>query len=62
MPLSEKKRITNDRYIKKQDNITTRYKPGARERIQAAARAAGESSNQFICKAVDERIERLQKP
>ena len=33
---------------------------GHKAEIQAAADAAGESLNDFICKAIDERIERLE--
>ena len=33
---------------------------GRKAEIQAAADAAGESLNDFICKAIDERIERLK--
>ena len=33
---------------------------GRKAEIQAAADAAGESLNDFICKAIDERMERLE--
>lgn len=33
---------------------------GRKAEIQAAADAVGESLNDFICKAIDERIERLE--
>ena len=56
MPLTDKKRISNDRYIKSRDNITTRYRRGMRAEIQAAADSAGESMNAFITKAVEQRI------
>jgi len=60
MPLSEKKRISNDKYIKSQDNITTRYRSGSRTRIQAAADQSGISMNQFIVNTVMERVQAIE--
>ncbi len=34
---------------------------GRKAEIQAAADAAGESLNDFICKAIDERMERMEQ-
>lgn len=34
---------------------------GRKSEIQAAADAVGESLNDFICKAIDERMERMEK-
>lgn len=34
---------------------------GRKAEIQAAADAAGESLNDFICKSIDERMERMQQ-
>ena len=61
-PVSESRRKAADKYIKARDNITTRYKPGTKARIQAAADASGVSMNLFIVAAVDAHIERLQAP
>jgi uncharacterized protein (DUF1778 family) len=61
MPITESRKRANDTYIRKQDNITTRYKPGSRERIQAAADTQGDSMNQFIIDSVMARVERIEK-
>ena len=59
MPLSEKKKITNDRYIKNTfDEIKVRVKKGGKELIQFHAQTQNESTNEFINRAIDETIEK----
>lgn len=58
MPLSEKKRITNDRYNSKCDNINIRPIKEQGHKIRAAAAAAGQSLQGYILQAIAERMER----
>lgn len=43
----------------KYDRLYPFVPKGRKAEIQAAADAAGESLNDFICKAIDERMERM---
>ena len=48
-----------NRYMQKAyDRLNVLVPKGRREKIKAAASAAGESMNQYVVKAVDERMER----
>lgn len=58
MPLTEKKKITNERYISKCDNINLRPTKERGEEIRAAATAAGQSLQGYILQACKERMER----
>ena len=56
--VSEKKRITNDRYNKKCDAINIRPLKEQGQKIREAAAAAGQSLQGYILQAVAERMER----
>lgn len=58
MALSEKKRITNNRYLAKLKAITLRARPEEAEQMRAAADAAGQSLQGYILQAVRERMTR----
>ena len=58
MPVNEKKRITNDRYNSKCDNINIRPIKEQGQKIRAAAAAAGQSLQGYILQAIVERMER----
>ncbi len=58
MALSDKKRITNNRYLAKLKAITLRAKLEEADRMKAAASAAGQSLQGYILQAVRERMER----
>ena len=58
MPLSKARREGNDRYNAKCDAITLRPLKPKGEAIRQAARAAGESLQGYILKAIDDRMER----
>ncbi len=58
MPVGEKKRITNDRYNSKCDNINIRPIKAQGQKIREAAAAAGQSLQGYILQAVAERMER----
>ena len=58
MPISQKKRITNDRYNAKCDAITIRPLKPAGERIRRSAKASGKSLQGYILDAVDEQIKK----
>jgi predicted HicB family RNase H-like nuclease len=61
MPLSEKKKLSNDKYIKNTfDSVVIRVPKGRKQAIQDVAQAQGESLNGFVNTAIDERVERLQ--
>ena len=61
MPISEKKKITNNRYIAKCDSIQIRPPRERGDKIRAAAAAAGMSLQGYILQAVQEKMER-EKP
>lgn len=56
MPVNEKKRITNDRYNSKCDNINIRPIKAHGQKIREAA--AGQSLQGYILQAIAERMER----
>ncbi len=58
MPVNEKKRITNDRYNSKCDNINIRPIKAQGQKIREAAAAAGQSLQGYILQAIAERMER----
>lgn len=58
MPISEARRRGNDKYNAKCDSITIRPLKDKGTAIRQAARAAGESLQGYILKAVDDRMER----
>lgn len=60
MPVSEKKRITNDRYNSKCDAIMLRPLKPIGDRIRQAAIDSGKSLQGFILDAIDEQIKRDQ--
>ena len=60
MPVSEKKRITNDRYNSKCDAIMLRPLKPIGDRIRQAAIESGKSLQGFILDAIDEQIKRDQ--
>ena len=60
MPVSEKKRITNDRYNFKCDAILLRPIKCEGERIRKAAKDSGQSLQGFILDAVDKEIKRKE--
>lgn len=59
-PEPKMKKVTNERYLEKLDDIKVRVPKGRKAEIQACADANGESLNDFIVKAVDERIKALK--
>lgn len=58
MPISEKKRESNDRYIKKCDRILLSPPKERGQAIREAAAAAGQSLQGYILQAIAERMER----
>lgn len=58
MPISEKKKITNSRYIAKCDSIQIRPSKDRGGEIRAAAAAAGQSVQAYILQACAERMAR----
>lgn len=58
MPISEKKKITNSRYIAKCDSIQIRPPKERGDEIRAAAAAAGQSMQSYILQAIRERMAR----
>jgi predicted HicB family RNase H-like nuclease len=54
MPLSEKKKLSNDKYIKATfDEIKLRVPKGRKAELQARATACGESLNGYINRMLD---------
>lgn len=58
MPISEKKKITNDRYLSKFLTKSIRIPKELEEPLNAAASAAGQSTSAYILQAVLERMTR----
>lgn len=58
MPLSEKKRISNNRYLASMKTIALRMKPDEHSTMKESAAAAGQSLQGYILQAVRERMER----
>lgn len=62
MSTDEAKRRSKAKYLTENvDNIMLRVPKGNKERIQAHAKANGESTNAFIYRAINETIERETK-
>ncbi|MDL2234350.1 hypothetical protein LJC63_12355 [Ruminococcaceae bacterium OttesenSCG-928-L11] len=60
-PLSEAQKKATAKYnAKTYDRLELKVPKGRKSELQDYAQAAGESLNQFVIKAVDERIERLE--
>ncbi len=62
MPISDKKKISNSRYIAKCDSIQIRPPKERGDEIRAAAAAAGQSMQSYILQAVRERMEKEGQP
>ena len=58
MPLTDKKRITNDRYLSKFTTKSIRIPKEIEENLNAAATNAGESVAKYILTATEERMKR----
>lgn len=61
MPISDKKKISNSRYISKCDSIQIRPSKERGEQIRKAAAAAGQSLQGYIMQACLERMDRENK-
>lgn len=62
MPISDKKKISNSRYIAKCDSIQIRPPKERGDEIRAAAAAAGQSMQSYILQAVRERMAKEGQP
>ena len=58
MSISEAQKKASIKYLEKLDEIRIRMPKGEKNNIKEAASAAGESMNQYIINAVDQRMER----
>lgn len=58
MPINEKKKITNNRYLAKCAQINLKPPKAEAEKIKAAAAAAGQSMQSYILQAIAERMTR----
>ena len=58
MSVSEAQKKASIKYLEKLDEIRIRMPKGEKNNITEAASAAGESMNQYIINAVDQRMER----
>ncbi|MGM9399496.1 Arc family DNA-binding protein [Flavonifractor plautii] len=58
MLVSEAQKKASIKYLEKLDEIRIRMPKGEKNNIKEAASAAGESMNQYIINAVDQRMER----
>lgn len=58
MSVSEAQKKASIKYLEKLDEIRIRMPKGKKDDIKEAASAAGESMNQYIISAVDQRMER----
>ena len=61
MPVSEAKKRANAKWNAAQDNIMIRPSKERGAKIRAAAAEAGQSLQQYILQATDERMERDKK-
>ena len=57
MPVSDAQKKASIKYLEKLDEVRIRMPKGRKEAIKAAAAAAGESMNQYIITAIDQRME-----
>ena len=58
MSVSEAQKKASVKYLEKLDEIRIRMPKGKKDDIKAAAAAVGESMNQYVVKAVDQRMEK----
>ena len=58
MSVSEAQKKASIKYLEKLDEIRIRMPKGKKDEIKTAASDAGESMNQYIVNAVDQRMER----
>jgi len=58
MPVSDAQKKASAKYLEKLDEVRIRMPKGKKDDIKAVAAAAGESVNQYILNAVDQRISR----
>ena len=58
MAVSEAQKKASVKYLEKLDEIRIRMPKGKKDDIKAVAAIAGESMNQYIINAVDQRMER----
>lgn len=58
---NEAKKACNARYAAKQDIFHTRLAQGQRDRIKAVIEATGQSFNQFIVDAIEEKLRKEGK-
>ena len=58
MSVSEAQKKASIKYLEKLDEIRIRMPKGEKNNIKEAASAAGESMNQYIINAVDQRMDR----
>lgn len=58
MSVSEAQKKASIKYLEKLDEIRIRMPKGKKDDIKAAASTAGESMNQYIVSAIDQRMER----
>ena len=58
MSVSEAQTKASIKYLEKLDEIRIRMPKGKKDDIKAAASTAGESMNQYIVSAIDQRMER----
>lgn len=58
MSVSEAQKKASIKYLEKLDEIRIRMPKGKKDDIKAATSTAGESMNQYIINAVDQRMER----
>jgi len=63
MPISEARRRANEKYnAKAYDEIKTRVPKGRKAELQTHAQERGESLNSFVNRAIDEAVDRDNKP
>ena len=55
---TEKKKITNKRYLDKLESFIVRISPDGKKELERAAAEEGKSRNAFILEAITEKIER----
>lgn len=58
MSVSEAQKKASVKYLEKLDEIRIRMPKGKKDDIKAAAAAVGESMNQYVISAVDQRMEK----
>jgi len=58
MPVSAAQKKASIKYLEKLDEVRIRMEKGKKDNIKAAATTAGESMNQYIINAIEQRVER----